>query len=187
VSDLREEPLWEPPASWCSCWYWPSSRWAPSRRCVPCARCSAGWPAGPRSFATPGVAGEVAKLRLDLRSAIDSTFAALDEQRPQDAGLAEAASLLARLNDHARALDGELKVLEREPDKSRVAARLPDLTTRVGHVTHSADSLRWAAQDRARHAGADDLAELTAQIAMESAALRHWTPAQRLEERPEKA
>jgi hypothetical protein len=140
-----------------------------------------------RRYATPGVAGEVAKLRLDLRSAVDSTFAALDEQRPQDAGLAEAAALLARLNDHARALDGELKLLEREPDKSRVAARLPDLTTRVGHITHSADSLRWAAQDRARHAGADDLAELTAQIAMESAALRHWTAAPRLEERPEKA
>jgi hypothetical protein len=140
-----------------------------------------------RSYTTPGVTGEVARLRLDLRTAVDSTFAALDEHRAQDAGLAEAAALLARLNDHARALDGELKLLEREPDKSRVAARLPDLATRVGHVTHSADSLRWAAQDRARHAGADDLAELTAQIAMESAALRHWAPAPRLEERPEKA
>lgn len=140
-----------------------------------------------RRYATPGVAGEVAKLRLDLRTAIDSTFAAIDENRAQDAGLSEAAALLGRLNDHARALDGELKLLEREPDKSRIAARLPDLTTQVGHITHSADSLRWAAQDRARHAGADDLADLTAKIAMESAALRHWTPAARLEERPEKA
>ncbi|WP_327291163.1 hypothetical protein [Streptomyces sp. NBC_01198] len=131
-----------------------------------------------RRYTTPGVGGEVAQLRIDLRTAIDATFAALDERHPDDAALAEAAALLARLNDHARALDGELKLLEREPDKSRVAARLPELTTRVHHVTHSADSLRWAAQDRAHHATTDDLAALTDQIAIESAALRHWTPAQ---------
>lgn len=129
-----------------------------------------------RRYTTTGVAADVAQLRIDLRTAIDATFAALDSRRPDDAALAEAASLLARLNDHARALDGELKLLEREPDKSRIASRLPELTTRVHHVTHSADSLRWAAQDRAHHAGADDLASLADQIAIESAALRHWTP-----------
>uniref|UniRef100_UPI002FDC447E hypothetical protein n=1 Tax=Streptomyces sp. IBSBF 2435 TaxID=2903531 RepID=UPI002FDC447E len=131
-----------------------------------------------RRYTTPGLGGEVAQLRIDLRTAIDSTFAALDAHHPEDTALAEAASLMARLNEHARALDGELKLLEREPDKSRVAARLPELSTRVHHVTHSADSLRWAAQDRAHHATADDLAGLTDQIAIESAALRHWTPAQ---------
>ncbi|CAG6393118.1 hypothetical protein NMG29_07580 [Streptomyces cocklensis] len=131
-----------------------------------------------RRYTSPGVAGDVVQLRIDLRTAIDSTFAALDERHPDDAALAEAAALMARLNDHARALDGELKLLEREPDKSRVAARLPELATRVHHVTHSADSLRWAAQDRAHHATADDLASLTDQIAIESDALRHWTPTQ---------
>jgi hypothetical protein len=50
------------------------------------------------------------------------------------------------------------------------------LTARVRHITHSADSLRWAAQDRAHHSSADDLAALTDQIAIESAALRHWSP-----------
>ncbi|MGW5352754.1 hypothetical protein ACWERV_19865 [Streptomyces sp. NPDC004031] len=129
-----------------------------------------------RRFTTPGPGGEVAQLRIDLRAAIDSTFAALDARRADDPALAEAAALLARLNDHARALDGELKLLEREPDRSRVATRLPELTTRVRQVTHSADSLRWAAQDRAEHATADDLASLNDQIAIESAALRHWTP-----------
>lgn len=140
-----------------------------------------------RRYTAPGVAGEVARLRLDLRTAIDSTFAALDQHRAQDAGLSEAAALLARLNDHARALDGELKLLEREPDRSRIAARLPDLSSRAGHITHSADSLRWAVQDRARHDAADDLADLTAQIALESAALHHWTPAPPLEKKPDKA
>lgn len=129
-----------------------------------------------RRYTTPGVGGEVAQLRLDLRAAIDSTFAALEARRADDPSLAEAGALLARLNDHARALDGDLKLLEREPDKSHVAARLPDLTTRVRHITHSADSLRWAAQDRAHHSATDDLASLTDQIAIESAALRHWTP-----------
>lgn len=129
-----------------------------------------------RRYTTPGVGGDVAQLRIDLRTAIDSTFTALDERRSDDAALTEAAALLGRLNEHARALDGELKLLEREPDRSRVAARLPELTTRVRHITHSADSLRWAAQDRAHHATADDLAALTDQIAIESAALRHWTP-----------
>jgi hypothetical protein len=131
-----------------------------------------------RRYTSLGVAGEVAQLRIDLRTAIDSTFAALDGHHPDDAAITEAASLMDRLNDHARALDGELKLLEREPDKSRVAARLPELTTRVHQVTHSADSLRWAAQDRAHHATSDDLASLADQIAIESAALRHWTPAQ---------
>lgn len=129
-----------------------------------------------RRYTTPGAAGEVAQLRLDLRTAIDSTFAALDARRSDDAALSEAAALLARLNDHARALDGELRLLEREPDKSRIAARLPDLTTRAQQITHSAESLRWAAQDRAHHAASDELASLTDQIAIESAALRHWTP-----------
>jgi hypothetical protein len=129
-----------------------------------------------RRLTRPGPGGEVAQLRIDLRASIDSTFAALEAGRADDTALAEAASLLSRLNDHARALDGELKLLEREPDASRVAARLPELTTRVRHVTHSADSLRWAAQDRAQHATADDLASLSDQIAIEAAALRHWTP-----------
>lgn len=131
-----------------------------------------------RRYTTPGVGGQVTQLRIDLRAAIDATFAALEEHGSDDAALTEAASLMARLNDHARALDGELRLLEREPDKSRVAAVLPELTTRVHHVTHSADSLRWAAQDRAHHATTDDLASLTDQIAIESAALRHWTPTQ---------
>jgi hypothetical protein len=121
-----------------------------------------------RRFA-PGPTSELATLRLGLRTSVDSTFEALD-----GAGLPEAAALLDRLNAHARDLDAELKMLEREPDRSRVAARLPELTDRARRITHSADSLRWAAQDRARHSTADDLADLTREIDMEATALRHW-------------
>jgi hypothetical protein len=129
-----------------------------------------------RRYAMPGAAGQLAQLRLDLRNAIDSTGRALDAADPHDASLAEAGTLLSRLNDHARALDGELKILEAEPDRSRIAERLPDLSERVGRVTHSADALRWATQDRARHTADDDLAELSRAIDLEAEALRHWAP-----------
>jgi hypothetical protein len=129
-----------------------------------------------RSFSMPGTAGELARLRLGLRTSLDSTFRAVEEGRGKDASLGEAAGLLARLNDHARALDGEMRLLEGEPDRARVQARLPDLAERAHRITHCADSLRWAAQDRARHFAADDLAALSREIDLESTALRHWPP-----------
>lgn len=129
-----------------------------------------------RRLTMPGAAGELAKLRLDLRASIDSTFDALDSRRGEDASLAEAARLLAQLNDHARALDGELKLLEREPDKARLAERLPGLAERTRRITHAADSLRWATQDRARKFADDELDALGRDIEIEAGALRHWAP-----------
>ncbi|MCZ4124123.1 hypothetical protein [Streptomyces sp. H39-S7] len=125
---------------------------------------------------TLGSAGELAQLRLSLRTSIDSTYRALDAGSAEDASLSEAAALLARLNDHARVLDTELKVLEREPDKGRIADRLPSLAERTERITHSADALRWAAQDRARQFADDDLTSLAQQIDIEAGALRHWAP-----------
>jgi hypothetical protein len=129
-----------------------------------------------RGYALPGAAGELARLRLDLRQSLDATFAALAVRRAEDASLTEATALLARLNDHARALDGELRLLEREPDRNRLAARLPDLAERTHRITHSADSLRWAAHDRAHRFAGDELAALARDIELESGALRHWAP-----------
>jgi hypothetical protein len=128
-----------------------------------------------RRYTATGPAGAVAQLRIDLRTAIDSTFRVLDSTDPS---LSEAAGLLARLNDHARILDHELAVVEREPDRARLTAILPDLTARTQRITQSADSLRWAAQDRAHQFASDDLAALREQIDVESAALRHWEPTQ---------
>lgn len=125
-----------------------------------------------RRYTTPGPAGQLAQLRLDLRTSIDSTYRAL----AADPSLTEAAALLSRLNDHARTLDHELKLLEREPDRTRLTTLLPDLTTRTHRITHSADSLRWAAQDRAHQFASDDLAALSRQIDIEAGALRHWEP-----------
>ena len=72
--------------------------------------------------------------------------------------------------------------------KERVRARLGvgildhvfdgvELRQRAERITHSAESLRWAAQDRARQFGDDDLTALTRQVDMEAGALRHWAPA----------
>jgi len=56
-----------------------------------------------------------------------------------------------------------------------LAERQPDLRERTSRITQSADSLRWAARDRARRFADDDLDTLSAQIDVESGALRHWT------------
>lgn len=127
---------------------------------------------------TPGTPGELARLRLELRTSIDSTYRALEAGRAGDASLSEAAQLLGRLDAHARQLDAEMRLLDGEPDRARVAARLPELTERTRRITHSADSLRWAAQDRARHHADDELAALRHDIALEAGALRHWEPPQ---------
>lgn len=131
-----------------------------------------------RSVAQPGPVGRLAELRLGLRASISSTREALESDASADASLTEALGLLSRLRDHAAQLDAELKLLEREPDRGRIAARLPELEERTRRITHSADSLRWAAQDRARQFADDDLAALGREIEVEAGALRHWAPSE---------
>ncbi|MEC4014813.1 hypothetical protein [Streptomyces sp. H27-D2] len=121
-----------------------------------------------------GAAGELAQLRLSLRTSMRATQQALGAAAPDDSSLAEAMSLFERLSAHGHELDEELKRLEHEPVKVRIAERLGELRERTERITHSADSLRWAAQDRARQFADDDLAHLNAQIDVETGALRHW-------------
>ncbi|WP_058044486.1 hypothetical protein [Streptomyces roseifaciens] len=128
-----------------------------------------------RQFAQPGAAGEVAQLRLSLRTSMRATQDALQSAAPDDASLSEALALFQRLSAHGHELDDELKRLENEPDKARVAACLPELRERTARVKDSADSLRFAAQDRARRFAEDDLETLSGQIRMEAGALRHWS------------
>ncbi|MFW6690420.1 hypothetical protein [Streptomyces sp. MAR4 CNX-425] len=133
-----------------------------------------------RRAVQPGPAGDIAGLRLSLRNAIDATRRELEHAVAGDPGLRESIGLLDRLHEYARQVDGELRHLEREPDKSRVAERLPELRSRAERIAQSANSMRWAAQDRARHTAEDDqgLDALTTQIDLETGALRHWTPAE---------
>ncbi|MET7797624.1 hypothetical protein [Streptomyces decoyicus] len=131
-----------------------------------------------RQFAQPGVVGELAQLRLSLRTSMRATQEALHSGSSEDASLSEAVGLFERLSVHGHELDDELKRLEREPDRATIAARLPEFRERLERITHSAESLRWAARDRARKFADDDLASLTDQIDVESGALRHWTRAE---------
>lgn len=140
-----------------------------------------------RRYTLAGPAGRLAQLRLDLRASIDGTSAALDAGRAEDPSLSEAAVLFGRLNDQARALDSELKLLEREPDRTRLAERLPSLTERAHRITRAADSLRWAAQDRARHFADEELTALSRDVELEADALRHWRPAVAADPGPEPA
>ncbi|AZS71802.1 hypothetical protein DDE74_13325 [Streptomyces lydicus] len=128
-----------------------------------------------RQLAQPGVVGELAQLRLSLRTSMRATQEVLYAGSADDASLSEAIGLFERLSAHGHELDDELKRLEREPDRATIGARLPDLRERLERITHSAESLRWAARDRARKFAEDDLASLSDQIDVETGALRHWT------------
>lgn len=128
-----------------------------------------------KSFAQAGPAGELAQLRLTLRTSMRATQDALDAGVREDESLKESVALFERLSAHGHELDGELKRLEAEPDRATLAERLPALRERTRRITESADSLRWAARDRAHRFADDDLDALSAQIDVETGALRHWT------------
>lgn len=127
--------------------------------------------------AQPGAVGQVARLRLELRSSIETARSELTAGVTDDHSLRESVGLLDRLHEHARVLDQELAGLaDREPDRARISSRLPEMRTRVTQIKESADSLRYAAQERASQHDEDGLAALREQIDIESGALRHWAP-----------
>ncbi|MER5600614.1 hypothetical protein [Streptomyces sp. NPDC002265] len=130
-----------------------------------------------KSFTQPGPAGEIAQLRLRLRTSMRATQDALRSGVAEDESLKESIGLFERLSAHGLELDRDLKRLESEPDRATLAERLPGLRERTERITKSADSLRWAARDRAGRFAQDDLDSLSAQIDVEAGALRHWTTA----------
>ncbi|MFE0102952.1 hypothetical protein [Streptomyces sp. NPDC059009] len=128
-----------------------------------------------KTFYQPGSAGELAELRLSLRTSMRATQDALHAGVAEDPSLQESLDLFKRLSAHGHELDAELRRLERDPDKAGLGERLPVLRERTAQITKSADSLRWAARDRSRRFADDDLESLSTQIDIEAGALRHWT------------
>lgn len=128
-----------------------------------------------RTLAQPGAVGELAQLRLKLRTSMRATQDALRAGVAEDASLHESLALFRRLSAHGHELDDELKRLEREPDRIELSQRLPALRERTEQIVKGADSLRWAARDRANKFADEDLDLLREQIDMETGALRHWT------------
>ncbi|MFC8915745.1 hypothetical protein ACFT5C_08230 [Streptomyces sp. NPDC057116] len=127
-----------------------------------------------KSYGAGGVTPELAQLRLSLRTSMRATQDALEAGAAEDASLKESLELFRRLSAHGHELDADLKRLERDPDRAGVAAQLGELRERTERITHAAESLRWAARDRARKFADDELASLSAQIDVEAGALRHW-------------
>ncbi|MFJ2826750.1 hypothetical protein ACIPC1_03940 [Streptomyces sp. NPDC087263] len=128
-----------------------------------------------KTLAQPGPLGELAQLRLKLRASMRATQDALHAGVTEDESLKESLGLFGRLSVHGQELDADLKRLETEPDRRTLISLLPGLRERTERITHSADSLRWAARDRAHRFADDDLDSLSAQIDVEAGALRHWT------------
>src|SRR5215470_2248881 len=62
-----------------------------------------------RSYGQPGVAGELAQLRLRLRTSMRATEEALLSGAERDASLAESVRLFERLTVHGRELDDHLR------------------------------------------------------------------------------
>ncbi|MFX4291143.1 hypothetical protein [Streptomyces bohaiensis] len=128
--------------------------------------------------AQPGAVGELARLRRELRGSIDATRGALESGSRDDPSLREALDLLDQLHGHARRVDAELgELMQGDPDRARIAVRLPDLRERSARIRGSADALRNAALDRAHHYDRGELDSLHQQIEIEASALRHWSPA----------
>ncbi|WP_037973612.1 hypothetical protein [Streptomyces sp. NRRL WC-3742] len=127
-----------------------------------------------KTFTKVGPPAQIASVRLKLRTSLDGTRQVLEGGVEQDGQLGEALALLARLDAHAAELDGELRVLEREPDTGRIAAKLPELRERAERITHAAETMRWAAQDRMHRFADDELSRLSQECESEAGALRHW-------------
>ncbi len=127
-----------------------------------------------KTYTKVGPPAQIATVRLGLRTSLDGTRQVLEGGVEQDGQLGEALALLTRLDAHAAELDGELKMLEREPDTARIAAKLPELRERAERITHSAETMRWAAQDRMHRFADDELSRLSQECESEAGALRHW-------------
>lgn len=123
-----------------------------------------------RSYAA-GPAGEVARLRRDLDRSVTAARKALAVARAVDAPVGDVPSLVARLEYAAHRVDGELQLLEAQPDAARVAAGLDGPRGRARALTDAAGRLVDGLLD-AVGSGADDVALLHTECAIESEALR---------------
>jgi hypothetical protein len=118
-----------------------------------------------------GPLGEAARLRHEMTRAVKGVRRALRAARAVDAPEGDVASLLARLELAAHEVDGELRMLEGQHDRRRVAAALAGPRTRARAVIDAAGDLvdaLLAGADRA----ASDLSLLQVECSIEADALR---------------
>jgi hypothetical protein len=118
-----------------------------------------------------GPAGEVARLRWDLDRGVTAARKALAVAQAIDAPVGDVPSLVARLEMAAHGVDGELRLLETQPDPARVMAGLDGPRGRAVALTDAASRLVAALLDAAG-SGVLDVPLLHAECEMEAEALR---------------
>ncbi|MGZ4591718.1 MAG: hypothetical protein ACXV3C_01745 [Actinomycetes bacterium] len=118
-----------------------------------------------------GPVAEVARLRREMDRSLAGARRALAAARAVDAPVGDVPSLLARLELAARGVDGELRVLESQPDRTRITGRLAGPRSRADVITDSAARLVDGLLHAAGH-DADELALLQTTCAIEADALR---------------
>lgn len=141
---------------------------AAARRRVSAMRERAGLTA--RSYAG-GPAGEVARLRRGMDRSLSSCRRALATARSVQAPVGDVPSLLGRLDLAASAVDAELRLLEAQPDRARVAAALCGPRSRAEAVLSSAATLIEGLLHATGY-DADNLSVLQAECAIEAEGLR---------------
>jgi hypothetical protein len=118
-----------------------------------------------------GPVAEAARLRRELERSLGGARRALTAARAVDAPIGDVPSLLARLELAARSVDAELRLLEAQPDRDRVAAGLTGPRSRAQAILGSAADLVDGLLHAAGHEAAE-LAALQAACAIEAEALR---------------
>jgi hypothetical protein len=114
-----------------------------------------------------GPSAEVARLRREMARSLDGASRALAAARAVQSPVGDVPSLLARLELAARAVDGELRVLE----GARITAQLAGPRSRAAVITSSTAHLVDGLLQAAGH-DAEELSLLEAACAIEADALR---------------
>jgi hypothetical protein len=118
-----------------------------------------------------GPVSEVARLRRQMSRSLAGARHALAAARAVHAPVGDVPSLLARLELAASGVDAELRMLEAQPDRLRIAAQLPGPRSRAEAISSSAAHLVEGLLAAAGH-DADELSLLQAACGVEADALR---------------
>jgi hypothetical protein len=118
-----------------------------------------------------GPSAEVARLRREMARSLDGASRALAAARAVQSPVGDVPSLLARLELAARAVDGELRVLEAQRDGARITTQLAGPRSRAAVITSSTAHLVDGLLQAAGH-DAEELSLLEAACAIEADALR---------------
>ena len=118
-----------------------------------------------------GPLAEVARVRREVARSLAGARRALDAAQAVRSPVGDVPSLLARLELAAHSVDAELRMLEAQPNRMRISARLPAVRSRAEAISSSAARLvdgLLAAAGR----DVDELSLLQASCAIEADALR---------------